>query len=812
MKTNIIAFIVTVLSAAFNISNAQTVKLSGKVFAGNVPADAATVVLVQATDSSVVKIALAESGGSYLLEDIGKGQYKLWITMVGYDKSETNVIVFDTLPIQLPDIFLKQNSTMLKEIGVTANKPLVMQKLDKTIVNVDAMISVAGLSALEVLARSPGVQVNNNGGISLKGKQGVNIFIDGKPTYLSGEDLENYLKALPASSLEQLEIMTNPPAKYDAAGNAGIINLKTKRSDKKGFNAGITLGLNQGQLTRSNNSFNVNYRNGKFNVFANGSYNLNNSFTDLDLKRVYTDAFNNPSSYFEQATYFKRHGNTYNLKAGADYYWSDKTTLGIVFTGMERVSEQLNNSTSNLLNSNREADSVIVAENHDNIHFNNIGANVNYRTQFNKTGHELTIDADYISYRDKTDQVYYNYSYFPDMTLKSHDILSGWLPSNIDIYSFKADYTLPLAKQWTFSSGIKSAYTHTDNLTEYKTTTDAVTTPDYDKSNHFIYNESINAGYINLSKEMRKFSMQAGLRVEHTGSNGHQMGNAVKADSTFNRQYTSFFPTVYLSYKFDSSAIHQIGLNYGRRIDRPYYQDLNPFISPIDKFTYYTGNPFLKPSFTHSFQLSHTYKNKVTTALAYSKSKDEVNESIRILNGIYYSMPGNIGSKVVKSISVDADFDPAKTLNVHLYSELTNISSKSDFFGKQLSTGGTFWYISGNVRWTLPKSWTVELNGNYRTKIYDAQFIIGNLWEMNISVQKKLTPDCTLRFGLNDIFYSSVINGVITNLTQAEASWKNKRDSRNVSLSLSYRLGKIYDDKRKHNANGAESEQNRVKN
>lgn len=805
------AFIAACLSIA-NISNAQTVKLSGKVFDGNTPADAATVLLVQAADSTVVKIALADAGGEYLFEDIGKGQYKLWVTLLGYDKFETAVIAVDSTAIQLPDIFLKQSSTVLKEIGVTASKPVVVQKIDRTIVNVDGMITAAGLSALEVLARSPGVQVDNNGGISLKGKQGVNIFIDGKPTYLSGEDLENYLKSLPASSLEQLEIMTNPPAKYDAAGNAGVINIKTKRTDKKGFNASITLGLNQGKLTRSNNSFNINYRNGKFNVFANGSYNLNNSFTDLDLKRVYKDASDNPSSYFEQSTYFKRHGNTYNLKAGADYYWSDKTTLGIVLTGMKRASEQLNNSTSNLLNSNRVADSIIVAENHDNIRYHNMGANLNYRTRFNKTGHELTADADYIVYKNKTDQTYYNYGYFSDMTLKSHDILSGWLPSNIDIYSFKADYTLPLAKQWTFSSGIKSAYTHTDNLADYKTTVDAITTPDYNKSNHFIYNENINAAYINLSKETQKLSMQAGLRAEHTASNGHQLGNVMKADSTFDREYISFFPTVYLSYKFDSTATHQLGLNYGRRIDRPYYQDLNPFISPIDKFTYYTGNPFLKPSFTQSVQLSHTYKNKVTTSLSYSKSKDDVDETIKIVDGIYYSMPGNIGRKVVTSLSVDADFDLAKTLNVHLYSELTNISSKSKLFDRQLSTNGTYWFINGNIRWSLPKSWTIELYGNYRTRIYNAQFIVENIWEMNIGVQKKITPDCTLRFGLNDIFYSSITNGTITNLTQAEASWKNRRDSRNVSLSLSYRLGKNYEDKRRHNANGAESEQNRVKN
>jgi hypothetical protein len=813
MKIYIMAIIASCLAIVFNESYAQTINISGKVYTpDHLPADAASVLLVQASDSSIVKMALADTSGAYVFEAIGSGSYKVWASLLGYDKYESPVIAADSVPLQLPDIVLHQNSNVLNEVGITARKAFVVQKLDKTVVNVEGMISSTGLSALDVLSRSPGVQVSSNGIISLKGKQGVNIFIDGKPTYLSGEDLENYLKSLPSSAIEQLEIMTNPPAKYDAAGNAGVINIKTKKTDRKGFNAGATLSLNQGKMTRSNNSMDVNYRSGKFNVFANGSYNLNNSFTDLDLNRVYKDEANNPSSYFEQKSYFKRHGNTFNLKTGADYYWSDKTTFGIVLTGMDRKSEQVNNNTSLLLNKNRIVDSIITAENHDDIHYSNIGANLNYRTSFNKTGHELTADADYIAYRNRTDQIYYNNSYFPDKTLKSHDILGGRLPANIDIYSFKADYTLPLMKQWVFSSGLKTAYTHTDNLAEYETTIAGNTTPDYNKSNHFIYNENINAGYLNVSRETDRLSMQFGLRIENTISNGHQMGNLMKPDSSFDRQYTGLFPTVYLSYKFDSMAVNQIGLNYGRRIERPYYQDMNPFISPMDKFTYYTGNPFLKPSYSQSIQLSHTYKNKVTTSLLYSKNKDEIEESIQIVDGIYYSMPGNIGSKIVKSISVDADFDPAKTLNVHLYSELTNIISKGNFFDRQISTSGTYWFISGNIRWTLPHSWTIELNGDYRTKLYNAQFIIGNIWQLNIGVQKKITPDCSLRLSVNDLFYTAITNGTITNLVQADASWRNKRDTRNASLSFSYRIGKTFDNKRKHNANGAESEQNRVKN
>ncbi len=803
---------VTCLSIAFTEINAQTT-LSGNVYAEPFKAaDAATVMLLKVADSSLVKMAIADTDGRFVFEALGKDDYKLAITLLGYNKYESTPIHLDSTALNVPDITLQQSGAMLKEVGITANKAFVIQKLDKTVVNVDGMISVAGLSVLDVLARSPGVQVGDDGAISLKGKQNVTVFIDGKPTYLSGTDLENYLKSLPSSTVDQLEIMTNPPAKYDAAGNGGIINIKTKKSNNRGFNAGITLGLTQGQLTRSNNSLNLNYRAGKINVFANFAYNLNNSFTDLDLGRTYTDASGLPTSYFQQNSYFKRHGNTFTLKAGADYYWSDKTTIGVVFTGMDRVSSQRNDAKSNLLNQQLQKDSVIVANNFDDIHFNNAGLNLNYRTQFNKTGHELTADADYISYRNRTNQTYYNYSFLPDGDMLSHDVLSGRLPSDIDIYSLKADYTLPLVKQIVFSVGAKSSFTHTDNTADYANTIDAITTPDYTKSNHFIYDENINAGYLNLSRETKHLSIQAGLRMENTTSKGHQLGNVMRADSSFNRNYTSLFPTVYLSYKFDSLATHQIGLNYGRRIDRPYYADLNPFISPIDKFTYYTGNPFLKPSFTQSVQLSHTYKNKFTTTLSYSKSKDDIDEAIQIVDGIYYSMPFNIGSKIVKSISVDGDFDPFKSLNVHVYSELTNIASKSALFDTQLSTSGTYWYINGNIKWALPHSWTIEGNGYYQTRLYNAQFILKSRWQMNLAVQKKVSSKCTLRLGVNDIFYSSITNGIITNLVQAQASWRNKSDSRNVSLSFSYRLGKTFDDKRKHTSNGAESEQNRVKN
>lgn len=719
----------------------------------------------------------------------------------------------DTSKKQADTTKSKIDSTkVLKEVNISTKKAFTVRKLDRVVVNVDALISNAGTSALEVLEKSPGIQVDQNGTISLKGKSSVAIFIDDKPTYLSGEDLQNYLKSLPSSSLDQIEIMSNPPARYDAAGNGGVINIRTRKGTTRGLNGGFSLAINQGKMTRSPNSFNMNLRAGKMNYFTNLSYNYNHSFSDLDINRRYKNADGTTKSYFNQNSFFDREGQSGNVKAGADYYQSKATTWGVLLTGMGRKSTQENNNTSKLLNPSSVLDSTITARNIDKIKFYNGGINLNYRHQFDTTGQGITADADYLAFNNQTDQRYYNSSYFADGRLKSQDILSGDLPSRINIYSLKTDYTLPIAKSWKMDAGLKMSFTKTDNTADYAYTIATVTKPDYDKSNHFIFKEHISAAYLNFSKEMKQLSIQIGLRAEDTRSNGNQLGNLLKPDSTFKRSYAGLFPTFYLQYKIDSASNHQLGFNYGRRIDRPYYQDLNPFISPLDKFTFYVGNPFLKPAYVQSLELSYTFKNKYTLTSSYSNSKDDVNETIEITNGMYYSRPANLGRQIVKSLSFNGTFDPLTWLSVNLFSELTNIAVRSDFYTGTLNTSGTFSFSNANARITLGKGWDAELSGNYRNRMYSAQFILGEIWSANTALQKKLSSSSTLKLSLNDIFYTSIRTGIINNLAQTEANWINKSDSRNGVLSYSYRFGKASSSAAKRSDSGADEEKNRVKN
>jgi hypothetical protein len=812
MKIKIAALIVAWITLVSNFAFAQSnLTLGGKIMtADGKPIDGAMIYLQKAIDSTVIKTAIADENGRFQFQNIISGNYTLTVMMMGYQTYKAPSFLLDQ-NTTIPNVVLKAQQNTLKEVSISAQRAFVEQKIDKMVVNPEALISNAGSTALDVLGKSPGVIVDQNGAVSLKG-QGVTIFVDDRPIYLSGSDLESYLLSLPAATIDQIELMTNPPAKYDAAGNGGVINIRTKRTKVKGFNGTFNLSYSQGSYAKTVNSFNFNYRNNKLNLFGNLGFNTNNNYSDLNINRHFENADGSLKANFIQNSFSRNKAQDYTSKIGADYYLTENSTLGINLTGIYNPYERNAEVSSQFSNAQNNPDSTITAHNEQNQLFKNGGVNLNFRQKLGKQGRELTADFDYLNYYSNNNQEFNNNSYLPNGTLIKKDLLTGILPSNIDIFSAKTDYEHPLKNGLKLSVGLKSSYIATDNKADYFYTIGGNTTPDYDKTNHFLYKENINAAYFNATRDYKKLAVQLGLRLENTSSNGHQLGNINKPDSTFKRSYTNLFPTVYLQYKLDTADNNVIGLNYGRRIDRPYYQDLNPFISPIDKFTYYTGNPFLKPSFTDNIELSHTYKSRFTTTLSYSKTYDDVSETIEIVNGIYYSRPGNIGETTVKTLSFNAGLDLAKWFNIDFYGHVANIHSVSDFYTGLLDTKGTYFYVRPVLQFKFPKDWVAQLDGSYQSKLKSAQFDIGARGRINVAGSKKLSPSTTIRLVVNDIFYTFKNTGVINNLYQTKANWVNLSDTRTVVLSLSYRFGKAISDQRKHNANGAEDERNRVKN
>ncbi len=773
----------------------------------------ATVILSKAKNGLIIKSAITDVDGKFEFEKLKFDTFKLTISFVGVEKytSEVFILSAEKSEIDLGNITLKPSTTELKEVSVTAQKAFVVQKIDRTVVTPDALISNAGITSLEVLEKAPGVTVDMNGNISFKGKTGVMVFIDDKPTYLSAADLANYLRSLPSSMIETIELMTNPPAKYDAAGNAGVINIKLKKNRSMGFNGGINLAYGQGRHSRTNNSFNFNYRINKFNFFSNASVNQNNSYQDLTIERRYFTTSGASLSTFKQNSLLEPKAGSVNLKLGVDFYANKNTTWGLVLSGFRNATHRDVSNNADITDSKNAITGLVEATNPVDALLQNGSVNLNFTHKIDNKGKEITVNVDNIAYKSSADQILTNRLLQPDRTFISQTILESALPSTINIKAAKLDYSQPLAKGGKFETGFKSSWVNTSNIADFFDVKGATRTPNYEFSNNFKYDENINAAYLNYSRDFKKLSVQAGLRFENTNIKGNQLGNIVVKDSTFDRHYSNLFPTFYLQYRMDTVSKHVLGLSVGRRIDRPNYKDLNPFTYPLDRFTYYGGNPFLKPTFAYNLQLSHTFKNFLTTTLEYSQAKDVINETNEQRGNIYYSRPGNFAQQIAYGVSVSGAYPIKKWWTLQFYTAYMNNTFRSQVYTETLDDSRWYWVFVPTNQFIINKLWSAELSGSYQTKILSGQFIVYPIGQIRAGISRKIMKEKgTLKLNVSDIFFTNQVKGDIRNIANASANWFSYLDSRVGTLSFSYRFSKGQNLKVR-TSGGSETEQKRVK-
>jgi outer membrane receptor protein involved in Fe transport len=773
--------------------------------------DAASIALLKASDSSLVKTSVTDKEGNFLFENVKEGSYLISASSIGHLKVFSKPVVISATNNSANTGILKLEPTSknMSEVVVTAKKQFIERKIDKTILNPEALLSNAGTTALEVLEKAPGVSVDKDGNISLKGKQGVMVMLDGKPSYMTPTELANYLRSMASSSIDQIEIMTNPSAKYDAAGNSGIINIKTKKNKQKGFNGSAAIAYGQGDYAKTNNSVNLNYRQGKVNLFSTLSGNYREDYQGLEIRRRYKNDDGSTKAIFEQESFQKKYRNNYGGKVGLDYYASKKTTVGMVVSGYYSPNGERGFNTSYLKSSQGVTDSIVTAKNDEDGVWKNGSINFNMRHTLDTTGSEITADVDYVNYISDKDQLFTNSSFRPDWTKKSADLLDGSLPSDIKIYSAKVDYVRPFKSGLKMEAGLKTSFVTTDNTASYFNIVDNVTSVDYDKTNRFQYKENINAGYINFNRTIKKWGFQTGLRVENTVYEGNQFGNPQRTDSSFKKSYTSAFPTAYVSYNADKN--NTFGLSYGRRINRPDYEDLNPFLFFLDKYTYGAGNPFLKPMFSNVFEGSHTYKQWLTTTVNYSQTRDLFNETFEEKGFATIVRQGNYGKMNNASISINAQLKPTKWWSSMIYTEGRYQEFKGILYGEELDVNATNYLVNVNNQFTFKKGWGAELSGFYRTKGIDGQIEIKPLGQLNAGIQKQvLKKKGTLKLTVRDILFTMAPTGDI-NFQNTEAHFKNTRDSRVATLSFNYRFGKPIKGLKSRKTGGAGEEQNRVK-
>src|SRR5688572_19661335 len=450
----------------------------------------ATVELLRASDSALVKAGITDSSGIATFEQVNDGVYLFRVTIVNYQAQYSTLY---QLPLtetsgQIPAIILEPAAVALKGVTITAKKPFIQQLPGKTVINVDASITNAGTTVMEVLEKSPGITIDKDGNINLKGRPGVLIMIDNKPTYLSGTDLTNLLLGMNSSQIEVIELITNPSAQFDAAGNAGIINIKTKKNKQRGFNGAINTSYGQGRYYKTNNSLQLNYRKDKWNYFLNYSLNANKGFSDMyALRTYYKEDRQTIESILEQPSDMKGQGYNHTIRSGVDYFAGKKTTVGVSLNGMIFRRNNSVDNTASWIDAAGLTDSVIHTQSVGRSKWKNAGLNLNMRHSFTATK-ELSADIDYLTYDIHGYQAFQN-------TLKGpggyEEAFQGDLPSQINIFSAKADYMAQFSKNMKFESGWKSSRTNTDNSALYYYWDGTEWQEDLGKTNHFLYTENI---------------------------------------------------------------------------------------------------------------------------------------------------------------------------------------------------------------------------------------------------------------------------------------------------------------------------------
>ncbi|MGB4845866.1 MAG: outer membrane beta-barrel protein, partial [Ferruginibacter sp.] len=553
-------------------------------------------------DSVLIRSGVAGTAGIFEFKGSNPGKYLVRVSQTGYRDAFSTVIDREKNPSFSGTVTLRPDTKVLNEVTVVSKKPAIQFLPDKTVINPEASISNAGASVMDVLEKSPGITVNKDGSIIMKGKPSVTVLVDGKPTQLSGADLQAYLSGIPASQVDVVELIENPGAKYDAAGNAGIINIKMKANKVKGFNGSMNLSLGQGFYTKTGNSLNLNYRNGKLNWFMNYGVRASKEKMDMWTLRKYLNTKNEDSVLLEQPNFNRSSQFGHNIKTGFDFFVNKNTTLGLVFTGGTFNRSATSTSSIDWMNPQHNIDSSINTRGGNTRKFKRGGVNINGRFKI-KDGSELTVDFDYVNFTINGDQQYQTQLVAPGSDIEA---MQGNIPAKLKIFSVKADYSKKF-KKFLLETGLKTAFNKTDNLAEYYlATNNDPWQQDLRRSNHFLYSENISAAYASVDAEKGKWHWQAGLRYEFTAYKAHQLGNAVVRDSAFKKNYGSIFPTAFVSYQADSN--NTITFRVGKRIDRPAFQHLNPFQTILNKYTYEAGNPFIKPQYTWNFSVAHTYK------------------------------------------------------------------------------------------------------------------------------------------------------------------------------------------------------------
>lgn len=677
------------------------------------PAAFANVLLLASADSSLVKGTITEEDGTYLFEDITSGRYLVNVSTVGYDALYSEPFAYDGGTYEVPAFQFAEAGVELDEVVVEATKPFMELKNNKLVINVESSPVAAGNNALELLAKAPGVIIDQDNNISLKGKSGVLIMIDGKNTYMSMEELVRMLETTPANNIASIEIVDNPSAKYDAQGNAGIINIKMKKDKNLGLNGNLTAGTGYGRYEKANTAVRLNYRDRSFNLYGNYSYYYNKSFQDLDLQRripTQTDVVS-----FIQDNNRVQYSNSHRASVGFDYFLNDKTTIGVLGNGRFGEWHANSDNFTEISGDNPEPFDLVDATAANDNFWTNLTGNVNLRHQFDKKGHELTFDADYSSFAGEEDMNNFNYFFNQDQEeeVASPNLVRSDNTTDVTIQALKTDYTRPLGESAKLEAGVKASFVTTDNGIDFTIFEDEQWVNDPRRTNAFEYSENIFAAYLNFSTQWKQFNIQMGLRGEQTHSDGY----SVTLDERVVRDYFNLFPSFSVSHPVGEK--HSLSYTYSRRIDRPSYQDLNPFVFFLDQYTFEVGNPFLQPQLTNSAGITYSLQNKLMVNVNYARTTDAMQE-VLLQNDedlTTFQTRDNLDNfeNLSVAVSMPVGITPWWSSRINVVGFINSFTS--EFSNDPIDIDQTSGRVNVNNNFTLPKGMRAEVSAFYQTGV-----------------------------------------------------------------------------------------------
>jgi len=805
-----IGVLATVLISLSSIAQTNNNYIQGKIIDNTQqPVPFASVALFDNADHSLVKSAVAGEDGSYKLDYFKSGTYTIAITAVGYKeyastpfeiKEGTGVIIRE-------NIVMDKNERTLTTVDVKGRKPLVDVRADKTILNVAGTITAVGSTLFDMIRKAPGVRIGNGDEISINGKTGLLVYLDGNQVNLSGSDLNTFLRNFPSGSIEAIEVITNPSARYDAAGNAGIINIITKKNTNLGFNGTASATVNFGRYNpKYNGGINLNYRAKGFNIFGSYDYfggNFHNKETYLRKQDV-----EGALATFDQVINSYNYNSGHVYKIGTDLFLSPKSTLGVLVDGSSVDHREEVHTTTSIFKNPNALDSQLIASNRQPGYNQRMNYNVNYRFRDTATGRELSLNANYGTF--DISSVSYQPNRYVDNSgkLLSEKIYSTKTGTDIKVTSVNGDYSQNL---WSgrLGAGAKYSEVRSENALEFKSLSNDSLSLDSNRTSQFRYTEKILAGYIDYNIAIKKWNIQAGVRAEHTSSKGVLSAFNRKDMKAVDTQYINFFPNALVSYSPDDNNYFSIG--YNKRIGRPAYQSLNPFEFVYDELSNIKGNPFLKPQFVNEVKLSHIFKHKLTSSFSYIYTRDKTLAYRDTLSGGRTTQTTiNVDRQIVLNLNVSASLQPTTWWEAYINGSIFRREMKGLAVENLMNVSRSSWSVSATNTFTFLKKYKMELSGYYNAPTLDPPAIVRSMWSVDWGIQRTILKDNgVLRFSVSDIF-NSLKFGLDRNFGGLYYINTDKWETQIFRLSFSYKFGNRNVKSPTSRKTGVEDVQNRV--